>query len=69
MKTVEEEIEHFTRLRIEEDLSECTSAQREFFGEIYPDGVPRADLRQAWQLIKRTLDENAHRQQTIERAT
>lgn len=59
MMTVDEEVEKFKRLRIEEDLSECTSQQREFFGSIYPDGVPRADLDKAWALVKRTLDRNA----------
>jgi len=58
MKTVSEEVEGFTRLRIEEDLSKCTSQQREFFGDIYPDGIPRSDLDKAWALVKRTLAEN-----------
>lgn len=59
MSKLEEATEAFERLHLAERLALCTPEQQERFRAIYPNAVPRRDIRGACALIERTLSSNA----------
>lgn len=53
-----DEIEQFKRDALINRLAKCTSAERDFFAKIYPNGVPSKDLESAIALCDRTITHN-----------
>ncbi len=49
----------FKRERLQEVLEQCTPKQQEFFGTIFPNGVPDRSLDSAYDLCMRTIRSNA----------
>lgn len=48
----------FRRAMLETGLAQCTTPQREFFGRIFPAGVPVDRLDTAIDLVHRTVAKN-----------
>lgn len=57
-RRVRAEIEAATRKLLAERLEQCTPAQREVFGRVFPGGVPAAKLEEAIDLCDRTISKN-----------
>jgi len=58
MTDADKEVERFKREMLATRLDQCTQAQRDLFGKIYPGKVPAGKLMQAIDLCDRTIAKN-----------